>query len=350
MAKAKKAAPESTAPQPPAAGLSLPGGMLPLIAKFVLVYAALLGLVYLLAPVIYPAFARAARDLLVLIPGTPRISNLSMQEALPLLMVVFRIDTPLHAGPLFVREPALAFTLLFPLALILALPRAAITDRWRRFGWVALAAVFYGGLVLAYVADNYLTTVVSRSEISAYPGWRDQIYAWTHAWSWSLSTIIFPLSASLYALAPSLLPRRDGATPTETAASPSTRTERRRALRRKRLDQREQVLRGRRAVRRQLVVFASVVVLAGLLDQVAEWRLRDLSSVAVARELERFNDDVGAFFLQIGEREAELGRSEQARNGFNAALRYPLHKAAAEQGLGDLRGEGPGTAAGKDPR
>lgn len=303
--------------------------------KFVVCYAALLGLVYLLIPVIYPVFARAARDLLVLGTGVPRISGLSMHEARPLFEVIFRIETPLHGGPLFLREPALAFTLLFPLALILALPRRLASQRWQRFAWVALAALLYGAFVLAYVADNYLTTVVARSQIRVQPEWRNQIYAWTHTWSWSLSTIIFPLTASLYALAPILLPKTRPPTPEPSDAVPG-KAERKQERRRHRLEAAAAALRDRGRGRRQLLAFALILLVAATLDGLAQYRVSTRSPAALAASLEPLNADVGRLFLEVAEREVELGRPSRAREGFSAALRYPAQRRAAEQGLRQL--------------
>ena len=333
MPKAKK-------PLPPDPTATLAWALRPrsiglLAGKFVLCYAALLGLVYLLVPVIYPVFARAARDLLILGSGVPRISGLSLQESLPLFQVVFRIDTPLHAGPLFVREPALAFTLLFPLALILALPRQAAPQRWRRFAWVALAAVSYGAVVLAYVADNYLASVLARNGVRAHPVWREQLYAWSHTWSWSLSTIIFPLVASLYALGP-LLAQNPQPPSTEAAGRAAGKVERRQARRRHRFEERERATRDRSALRRQLWAFVSILLLAVALDGLAQYRISALSSAKLASSLESLNADVGGWFLKVGQEESVLGRPGHAREGFAAARRYPEHAEAAAQAIREL--------------
>ena len=342
MSKAKKAPPPRARVQH--AGALGPGGIGLLAGKFVVCYAALLGLVYLLIPVIYPVFARLARDLLILGSGVPRISGLSMQDSLPFFQVVFRIDTPLHAGPLFVREPALAFTLLFPLALILALPRAAGLQRWRRFAWVTLGAVIYGAVVLAYVADNYLAGELARSGIRVHPVWRDQLYAWTHTWSWSLSTIIFPLTASLYALGP-LLPQNRQPPNDESGAAAPGKAGRKQARRRRRLEATERAARDRRVGRRLLWAFASILALAVALDGLAQSRISALSSATLARSLEPLNADVGGWFLKVGQEEFRLGRPGYAREGFAAALRYPQHSEAAAQGLRELDAP-PGAASG----
>lgn len=299
--------------------LLTPGSWALLVVRVCALYAVLLAaLVWWGLPVIYPAFARAARDVLVLSADVPRVTEIAFFARDSWEDSGFRIDTPLRATSRAVRDPALAFTVLFPVALLLAVPRRSIADRWRRLGVVAIGAILYGAFVLAYVADLELSRALRGEGLEILPAWRHALYQRMRPWGWGMSTIIFPVAASIYGLWP-LLQRRAPVAAGEDTPRP---------------------LRARRVA----AGFAIALVTLAALDGIASWRVAHLDVSALARALEPLNGEraargkqvLGTHFARLGVDLFKAGDFERSRASLEVALGYPAHAQRARAGLREI--------------
>jgi len=173
------------------------------LPKALLAYA-LLGLAFyvLFNPLIMPLIARAARDVVLLTPGAPRISVITADGS------YFHIESPLDN--VFVRvtgsAPMFAFSLLLPVSLTLALPFARSRDKVGALGLVAAVSFFALALYAALDCEYYFSEkVFERYGWRVYPPSRQALIDGVQDWTWRLMMILLPVLLSIYAVFRSLI-------------------------------------------------------------------------------------------------------------------------------------------------
>ena len=173
------------------------------LPKALLAYA-LLGLVFYVFfdPLIMPLIARAARDVVLLTPGAPRISVITAEGS------YLHVESPFDN--VFTKvtgsAPMFAFNLLVPISLTLALPFARSRDKVGALGLVAAVSFFALALYAALDCEYYFSERVSETYgWRVYPPSRQALIAGVQDWTWRLLMILLPALLSIYAVFRSLI-------------------------------------------------------------------------------------------------------------------------------------------------
>lgn len=269
--------------------------------RFALAYALLGGALYVSRPVVYPLLGRAARDVTVLTTAAPRISEIRWEGT------EFRVHSPLYAGFFGFRAPWIGVALLVPLAFALSIPAVPGRSRWRTCVWIVLAGLCVAPPILANNLSAALAEVLRGQGLVAFGPWRTWTQQAVRDWTWNLCTIVLPAIGCLLIAAP-LFGGREG---------------RDRARRARRFGPNARLALGGVAI---------AIVLAAA-DVSAMARLERGDDASLRAELERWNPDIGAYYLRVGEQQLAVGQLGLARQHFLLALRYPRYATRADDGL-----------------
>jgi len=173
------------------------------LPKALLAYA-LLGLAFyvLFDPFIIPLIARAARDVVLLTPGVPRISVIVADGSY--LHVESPLDNVFVAVTGAVRM--FAFSLLLPVSLTFSLPFARSRDKVGALSFVVavsfITLVFHAAIACMYYFSR---SVFERYGWWVYPPSRQALINGVDYWSWPLIMILLPGLLSIYAVIRSLV-------------------------------------------------------------------------------------------------------------------------------------------------